>query len=701
MASIALSTDFLTSFAAFPKPIQGKVNNFFVKFQADPNSNGINFEKINTPYDEKIYSVRIDNTYRGIVAKVPDTDPPYMLLWVDHHDKAYEWAQNKKVKINPTTGILQMYPVIPWESMDENPREETIFGKYSDQDLMKIGVPEELVPYVKLFQDEKAFYAAKSRLPQDAYENLEYLVNDLPLEEVIKLYQSQLRLSEDEPVDSDPLKNPVAMKSFVVVDREEELRRILEEPLENWRVFLHPSQRKLITKNYNGSARVLGGAGTGKTVVAMHRAKWLLGQIPNDQQILFTTFTANLAADIRAQLKKICTAAEWKRIEVVNLDAWMMRYLKSHGINYVVYSDNLKSIWEEAIHLSGEELEFTSDFYESEWIRVVCAQNAFTREDYLKASRIGRGTGLGRTKRLQIWDVFEQYMILMKDQNQRDPEWAKYECRRLIRQSDEKLNYGAIIVDEAQDMSAQSYQLLRTIIREKQKNDIFVVGDTHQRIYKNHAVLSKCGIDVKGRSSYLQINYRTTEEIQNYAFSMLQGSSFENLDGEPYDDQTRCQSLTHGEEPKVMHFKTQGDEQAFIVDEIIKLLDSGIKPEDICITARTNKLCNSYQQYLKNLGIETYEIKPEKQDDRNFVGVRVGTMHRVKGLEFSVVFVAGVNSGLMPLSSAIDHTDAVSEEETTKAERCLLYVALTRARNHAYITSYGVPSEFFAASVIK
>ena len=693
MANIAFSIDFLKAYAALPKGIQGKVSNFFNKFQADPTAPGLNLEKIKTPYDEKLYSVRIDDTYRGIIALVSES-ASYVLLWVDHHDEAYEWAQSKKVKINPTTGVLQVFTVLEGEMPVNEPQTPTLFSTYSDKDLQRIGVPEELIPYVKLIPDESAFYAAEPKLPSDAFENLQWLINDIPIDEVIQLYQSQLEKPEEEPDSDDPLKNPVAMKSFVVVDGEEELRRVLAEPLESWRVFLHPSQRKLVKKNFNGPVRVLGGAGTGKTVVAMHRAKYLVSQIPENQQVLFTTFTANLAADIKEQLRKICTPVEWKRIEVINLDAWMMRFLKSRGFNYDVFSDDLNDTWEKAITLSGEDAGFSAAFYEDEWLKVVCAQDAFTKEDYLKASRIGRGTRLNRTKRLQIWEVFEEYMALMKEQRRRDSEWAKYECRCVIQQRNEKLNYGAIVVDEAQDMSTEAFRLLRTIIGELHKNDIFIVGDTHQRIYKNHAVLSKCGIDVKGRGSYLRINYRTTEEIRKYAFSLLKGLSFEDLDGDTYDSGKKCQSLTHGDVPEVKNFRTQTAEAAYIVSEIHKLLDQGMLPEDICITARTNKMRDTYQQLLKDEGLETYEIKTEKQDDRYFGGVRLATMHRVKGLEFAAVFAAGINSGTIPLQRAIDHTDAISEEESMKAERCLMYVSLTRARNYAYITSFGTPSEF-------
>ena len=264
MANIAFSTDFLKAYSELPKGIQGKVSNFFIKFNADPTASGFNLEKLKTNDEDKLYSVRIDDTYRGIVVSVPESES-FIMLWVAHHDKAYEWAESKKVKINPNTGVLQVYTVEKVETTEQNQNIKTLFQSYSDKNLLRIGVPEELIPYVKLISDEDAFYAAKEKLPQDAYENLEWLLNDIPIDEVIELYQSQLENADGEKPSDDPLKNPVSMKTFVVVEGEDELRQILAEPLENWRVFLHPSQRKLVNKNFNGPARVLGGAGTGKT----------------------------------------------------------------------------------------------------------------------------------------------------------------------------------------------------------------------------------------------------------------------------------------------------------------------------------------------------------------------------------------------------------------------------------------------------
>jgi superfamily I DNA/RNA helicase len=231
------------------------------------------------------------------------------------------------------------------------------------------------------------------------------------------------------------------------------------------------------------------------------------------------------------------------------------------------------------------------------------------------------------------------------------------------------------------------------IASDERRNDIFIVGDAHQRIYKKRAVLSKCGINIRGRSSNLRINYRTTEEIRKYAFAVLNGISFDNLDDE-YEAEVSCLSLTHGDYPKVMNFKTMNDEHDFIVNEIATLTNSGVRLKDICLVARTHKLLNDYIGKLLNAGIKVYEIKRNKLDDRSFDGIRVATMHRVKGLEFPFMFIVAANNRVIPLASAIADYDVATKNESLTSEKCLLYVALTRAQKAVLITSYGTKSEF-------
>ena len=687
-AKVAISADFLTAFAALPRQIQGKVTEFINKFRNNPQSPGINYEKINEGIDNKIWSVRIDDTYRGITVRQPETGV-YLLLWVDHHDKAYAWARNKKCDINPKTGAIQVYDIVTTPSVKANKKEE-LFSHVSDEDMVELGIPKDQLPFIRSISDDSDFYDKKSSLSNDSFEALSWIVEGIPVSEVLELFKGD-HISADNM--SDALESPISLKSFVVVEGEDELRRIMAEPLEKWRVFLHPTQRKIVYKDYSGAARVLGGAGTGKTVVAMHRAKRLATEISNDERILFTTFTANLASDIRENLRKICTVEEIRKIDVINLDAWVSQFLREHGYSAsIVYNEQIHDLWEDAVASKDYTGEFTADFYEDEYNRVVVAQEAFSLEKYVKAKRTGRGTRLDRKKRIQIWKVIEAYQNLMKERQIRDPNTAMYECKLLVEKTKALTKYKNVIVDEGQDLSSNAFRLLRAIAGDEHENDIFIVGDAHQRIYKNKAVLSNCGINVRGRSSILRINYRTTEEIRKAAFALLNGISFDDLD-DSVDLGDRCQSLMHGVAPEILSYKNANEEFDGIFERVNSLIESGVLAKNICIVARTHKLLDDYISSFTSHGIRCYEIKGNKADDRGLNGIRVATMHRVKGLEFQYVFVVAVNHRVVPLASAIDHTDPVSEQESITAEKCLLYVALTRAQKAAYISSYGNMSE--------
>lgn len=684
---VAISTDFLTSFAALPRQKQGKATEFFNKFRTNPNSPGINYEKIDEGIDKNICSVRIDDAYRAIVVRCPDTNV-FMLLWVDHHDEAYAWAKRKKCSINKVTGGVQVFDVQE-VTVEKTVEKETLFAKYSDAQLLRMGLPEEQLPMVKSIESLDEFYAMKKSLPEDAYEGLEWLAHDFDYDEVV----STLYEKETEPVSDEDfaaaLQSDFSKKSFVIVDGEEELKRIMAEPLEKWRIFLHPTQRRIVNRDYSGPARVLGGAGTGKTVVAMHRAKRLAGELDQGKKVLFTTFTRNLADDIKENLRKIASVDQMRQIEVVNLDSLVSSFLREQGYEYkVCFSDELDKVWDDAIAAAGGTLDYTKNFYIDEWVKVVQAQEAYSKEKYIKASRIGRGLRLDRIKRTKVWGVFDEYMRICDERKLRDSEYAMYECRIILEKQYTSGRYENIIVDEGQDLSPSAYRLIRSLAGEPHKNDIFIVGDAHQRIYRNKAILSKCGINVRGRARKLRINYRTTEEIRKYAFGLLKGISFDDLD-EAYDDGDNCQSLTHGEVPQIKRFNTPEEELEFLVNEIRTLEAAGVPQKDICIVARTHKMIDAYKDGLRANGIVSFEITTNKVDDRSRNEVRIATMHRVKGLEFNYIFAAGVNNKALPNAVRSDFSDDVSLEEFETEEKCLLYVALTRARVGAYVTCYG------------
>ena len=497
------------------------------------------------------------------------------------------------------------------------------------------------------------------------------------------------------------LDNLITKKKFFIVDDEDEdneLKKILDAPLEQWRVFLHPSQRKIVEKNANGPIRVLGGAGTGKTVVAMHRAKWLAENIylEKEEKILFTTFTRNLAEDIKSNLRKICNPDTMKKIDVVNIDAWVNDFLKSNNYNYkIIYGKELDDIWKLAFTVMSDEVDVNEEFYKDEWEQVIVPNEITNKKEYLKVGRIGRGVRLDRKARSIVWEVFEEFKSIMADKKVRDNSTAMMEARLILENHGSILPYKAVIVDEGQDLGAQTYKLIRAIAGQEHSNDIFIVGDTHQRIYSNNkVVLSKCGINIRGRSSKLKINYRTTEETRNWAFKVLNNISFDDMD-EGKDDSKNYKSLVHGPKPSVKLFNDIDKEIEYIVKEIKDLNDKGVELSNICVVARIDKQIEMYREHLRDYGIKSHKIKRKEAENRSINGVRIATMHRVKGLEFDYIFLVGINENIVPYKKAIgSDIDKTSRNEKIINERSLLYVAATRAKKEVFVSSYGKASEF-------
>ena len=425
----------------------------------------------------------------------------------------------------------------------------------------------------------------------------------------------------------------------------------------------------------------------------MHRAKELVRKLDKDKKILFTTFTANLANDIQYNLKKICNGQDIRNIEVINLDAWVSEFLKLNGYNYRIDYEKIDEIWSQAYINSGENIDYDWNFVKDEYIKIIVCQEELSLQAYMNASRVGRGIKIDRQTKIKIWNIVEEYLKILRDEQVRDIDTAMFECRTVLKNYQKKLSYQYIIIDEGQDFSTNAYKLLRLIAGEEHRNDMFIVGDSHQRIYNKKAILSKCGINVRGRGSILKINYRTTEEIRKYAIALLKGISFDNLDNEE-ENQDQCQSLTHGDKPIIKNFRDGNEEFDYLFTEINKLKDDGVDLRNICIVTRTRKYVDSYNSMFTSKGIRVYEIRGNKVDDRNYDGLRIATMHRVKGLEFQYVFVVACNDRVIPLQTAINIADPISKQESMISERCLLYVALTRAQKKAYITSYGNESIF-------
>lgn len=701
-STVAISANFLDAYARLPRKVQQKASALISKMRADLDSPGINYERINCA-DEKLYSVRVDDTYRGIVARQQENNT-CLLLWVDHHDKAYAWAKRKKCTVNAVTGAIQVYETIE-EPAAEVLRDATpkLFDGVSDRQLIALGLPEDVIPLVRTVTNISEFEQALEKLPFDCVEGLSWIANGFPYEEVIELLSSEVELNQkgNEQGFAKALSNPVTCKSFVIIEGEDELQKILAAPLEKWRVFLHPSQRKIVNKDFNGSARVLGSAGTGKTVVAMHRAKHLAQYCNEGERILFTTFSSNLAADIQGNLKKICNSKELRNIDVINLDAWVASFLHKSGLSHAIeYNQNiLNEIWEKAIVDVGCNLPFEPSFYADEWSQVILAQESIDLASYVHAKRTGRGVRLVRRERIAVWDVVEAYRQLCKERGIRDVDAGIYEAAQLLHQDKGEGQYRYILVDEGQDFSTVAYRLVRALAGSEKPNDIFIVGDSRQRIYRKAAVLSRCGINIRGRASVLRINYRTTQENHSRAMAVLEGLSFDDLDGNEEIDNV-VQSLMRGPKPLIQPCKDANAEIKFIVEHIEALIASGVSDKDICVTMRTNDTLKTYADAFMKKGLRVYKLKPRKIDDRGIDGVRFATMHRIKGLEFDYVFAADVSQGTMPARFLAQRANEEGNlDQVIKTERSLLYVSMTRAKKQVFVTSAGKMSEIVDADV--
>lgn len=700
---IAVSQEFFTAFSRIPQRQQTKVMQFVNKFRINPTGNGINYEKLNGIKDKNLKSVRIDDTYRGIVLK-PEKGNLYLLLWVDHHDKAYEWAKNRVCEINPKLGTIQIYQVSEVEvsnSGSVDVKDSFLFDALRDRELLGVGVPDKLLLMIRSIKTKEDLAKITDILPDDVYAALNWLAHGEKYEDVLAIiteYGSEENGKVDTEDFSKALRHPVSRQQFQIDPSEEELIKMLNAPLEKWRVFLHPAQRKLVEREWNGPVRVLGGAGTGKTVVAMHRAKWLAERLSkvSDDKILFTTFTRNLAADIQSNLEKIVSRELLKRIEVVNLDKWVINFLRQCDYELVIdYGIKTQEYWEQALTLAPYELNFPSSFYREEWLHVIQPQEVTTLSQYIAALRTGRGVRLSRKERKDIWPVFEEYQLLLTENSLREPSDAMRDARHLLESGKYRLPYKHIIVDEAQDMSMQAFRLLRTMVSEC-SNDLFIAGDAHQRIYNSKVVFGQCGIKVVGRSMKLRINYRTTEETRLWAIALLNGIRIDDLDGGE-DSSEGYISLMHGVKPVVENFKDIDAEVDAIAAHLndIKITDGFYNAT--CVVTRTNKLMEQYELKLKSRGIEVYRIQRSVPENLSHNGVRIATMHRVKGLEFDRIVLCGINKGIVPLeTNKLTSDDITINRNADVQERSLLFVAATRAKKSVMVTSSGEKSPYLS-----
>lgn len=695
---VALSQDFLLQLSKLPSSVHSKVMKWAIQFQADPTSPGINYENIQGARDANLKSVRLDRDWRGIVFK-PSRGDVYVLLYVDHHDEAYRWAEHRKLAVNPVTGAMQMVVVesavenLPLPTADMGTlavsthstaaQPEPLFGTLEDRELLSLGVPEDLLADVRSLRTEPALDALQGRMPVEGYEGLFLVLAGDTVSQVLASRETRVDRTVDVADFAAALAAPESQSRFVIVDDDQAMVAIMNAPLAQWRVFLHPTQQKLAAGDRSGPVRVLGGAGTGKTVLAMHRAKWLAEHRASEgQKVLFTTFTRNLASDIEQNLRTLCAAATLSRIEVKNLDAWVHGFMRGrkleHRIVYDRKQDAALQAWQAAMAVRDTTLDLPEDFYELELEQVILAQGITSRDQYRTARRTGRHSVLSRALRDAVWPVFEEYRGQLSSRKLKEVDDAYREVAELLQNDPARqADYAAIVVDETQDFGPQALKLLRAMMPAA-PNDLFFVGDGHQRIYSRHrAAMSKCGIDIRGRSRKLYLNYRTTDEIRRQAVALLEGCEIDDLD-DGHDETRRYKSLSHGPEPEVVAV-TGMEAASREVIRIIRGYRSGnatTEAPSLCVIAPSEKAREAIARQVQGAGFNGVTITAQANHADSAEAIHFSTMHRAKGLEFDGVVVVAPEAYF-------------GDPEATGQQRKLMYVALTRAKRFAALVRMG------------
>ena len=689
MARLGIDKDFLLEFARLERPVAAKVREVFSKF-AEATHTGIHLEPIKAARDKRLHSIRIDSYWRGVVLKQDDGDI-YTLLTVRGHDEAYEWASRRAVTINPTTGVIELRDVAALDELTaEQPESSTqpLFGHVKDSVLAKLGVDESVINFARTLTDVTQLDASKPLLPQSQWDVLCGLAAGLSPDEV----WAEVAENAPQTVDTDDVDAAVERTHgrIVVVDGPDELMSVFERPLDLWRVFLHATQQLLVEKPFTGPARATGGPGTGKTVVALHRAYRLAERA--DGRVLLTTFTSTLSAALDAGLLLLGDSPGREpnarnNIDVLHIDKLANQIVRDQRGHLTILDERQQDgLWQEVIDQRG--VGFTATFLSQEWREVILSQNLGSEDDYLDASRSGRGVALSRRQRQAVWKVVESFETALRERKMWTHESVLREAFRISSTRTTK-PFRHVVVDEAQDLSPMQWRLLRAIVAPG-PDDMFVAGDPHQRIYNNYASLRSLGINIAGRSSRLKINYRTTAEILAWSLGMMRGEPVDDLD-DGLDTLAGCRSEVHGEAPTLRGFGTSRQELAYIAGTVADWLAADIAAGEIGIAARTNYYADRIAEELRSRGIL---VRALSNSDQN--AVAVGTMHRMKGLEFRCVLVAGVSEGVVPLPNAVRAADIDKQAHALDLlrERSLLFVACTRAREDLVITWNGEPSPF-------
>lgn len=676
-----------------PKATSKKVLEFQRKFRDNSFSEAIHLEPIISFKDPLLRTARIDLKYRAII-RVPESGDSYHMLWVDSHDEAMDWAKNKVFEWNEMTQVAQIFNA-PESVEIEKPSEiiaiKGLFSEYSVEELKQIGVPESLLKLVSEVSDLNDLESLEQHLPADCFENLFYLTEGINIKTLIAEINDGKTLSTNPDDQFGSINNK---RCFIEVD-DELMEEIINGELSKWQIFLHPSQRKLVESTFKGSVKVTGGAGTGKTIAALHRLKHLTSDsgVEDDRKVVFTTYTNALTTNLIQLAKKL--HIEPRKAIITNIDSLVKDLAleakligKSTRILDMYNSKNSSEVWEEI--LEKNLTEFDISFLMGEYQNVILFNDVLSLEAYLSTSRIGRGKPITRKQKMEIWSLVEKYNQHKKENDLVDRS-ELFNTVTNYSKAQEIKPFKNLLADEIQDLSNVELRFLRSLVEEKE-NDLFLVGDPYQKIYARKINFTAAKIYVRGnRSKQLRINYRTSEEIKRLALSTIKGLNYDDFDSD-IEKLNGYLSLFHGEKPAYEIFKTRTDEVNYIVVQINLLKEKGLKLNEIAIGFRTKDALKELKTTLHKLKMPYNDNTTSTVNDSE--GIVLSTLHGLKGLEFKAVFIADINNRTSPLYFAgLNDMEEQEKQDYINSEKSLLYVAMTRAINYLRITGTGVKTE--------
>ena len=715
MARLAITKDVLSQYAKLDKSVQNAVEAAITEFANDPHAD-LRLQRVPGSRDNRMRLVRLADTWYGVVLAA-DSGGTYCLLTILPCEQTLAYAISRRFGVNAAIGVLEVsnddaiQQLQPSLQAAAGPEDKRLFADVSDADLTRLGIDARILPLARLLSSEADLETMQSVLPEAQYAVLHGLARGMTVDEAMAEAAELLPSSTPpEQVDAGDLVSAMERTPGQVtfVSGQEELQLVLAHPFAAWRAFLHPSQRKIAYRaSYGGPAQVTGGPGTGKTVTVLHRAAFLATRVdtpppaagpgpatqgssgPEAKPVLLTAFNGNLAEALHAQLDLLIPDADVRsRIEVLNVDRLAYSIVKQARGNPVIADERmLRARWADAAAAAG--LDLTPVFLKNEWEQVILGQDLRNEHAYLTCLRAGRGRPLTKAQRNQVWQVAQRVTAELAAAHESTHLQLANEAAHLLRRAGAP-RYRHILVDEAQDLHPSQWRLLRAATASG-SDDLFIAADPHQRIYNNRVSLASLRISVRGRSRRLSLNYRTTQEILAWAMPLLGSDPVTGLDGE-VDSLLGYRSPMHGQPPQLRMAATRAEEFALLTERIRSWLAAGIESHAIAVAARSASLVREAREALKADSIGTASLVGRGSTQ----AVRAGTMHAMKGLEFQAVAVVGVEQGVIPEPAALtpEDEDVLAHAQDLQRERCILFVACTRARDHLYVSGTGELSTF-------